>query len=217
MRSVFQHVYKCKCCGHNATHYVFNKRSRIYVYTTERGLCPECAFWTERIEYPQKYTEIIDNMALRFMPYVEDPLIHQQLGGNGKTKYLLKTDGSVAKSNDIWVIGQIPFRFQDQLRPTGWFIKERMYKNLVKKPFVCKARQCFDRYHCLRFDISTEENENGPYNLPPLEWHVGDERCRFFIDIRKIHNYDRDIINAINNSYGTENQQNYSDSNTTIG
>ena len=116
-----------------------------------------------------------------------------------ETIYIQKKDGTALMSNDVWNKGAIPIRFQSWFPDTAYSISKKTYKKLIRGRMGCRARGCFDRYHCYRYDYKREFAE-GPYNAIPKDWIVGEERCPAFIDLREIKNFDYIDINDILNN-----------------
>ena len=175
----------CAKCGSRIFIQGFNYQHRISYIMKRDGICYDCAFWEDLIEYPPKNIEILGTKCLKVYPGITKKELGVLLGGKGKTRYFLRTDRSVICSNDIWIIGEIPKRFKDKLQPTIIEITEKAYKQLKRNNKQCQARACFDRYHCFRYNLEWEK-EHGPFNIIPQNWRVGNERCRFRIDPSEI-------------------------------
>lgn len=170
--------YTCHLCG-KQTDIDEQIPGSIYLPLMLReNLCLSCAYWTDKINHPPVGMEIVDGYCLIVNPYVRRPdnLIK---GGRGKELYLIKPDGTLIKSNNVWNQGKIPDRFRKQLPDTASNLRMLDYQRLKRNPFRCSAKGCWDRYHCLRYDLSCEAD--GPFNQVPPNHKIGSEKCRSLI------------------------------------
>ena len=68
------------------------------------------------------------------------------------------------------------------LKDTGEFISHKHFKLIDDEgPFSCRAKGCYDRYHCIWYDKDKMEPD-GPWNIVPPDHRIGDEDCQSFID-----------------------------------
>ena len=179
--------YKCKYCGKK-------------IYSTEftpkldksQLVCGECAYWNNLINTPNQYIEVINYTAFEFLPY-QEPGLGKILG---ETMYILRKNGEVAMSNDVWEKGKIPDRFLSYFPNTAYAISKKIYRKLSKGKMGCWAKGCFDRYHCYRYDYKKEIGKE-PYNIVPKDWTVGNEHCPAFINILDIKGLEFFDINDI--------------------
>ncbi len=145
--------------------------------------CPTCGRWNafvrEYKENTSKY-EIIEGVIYKFLKPKEKEL-GKMLGG-GKMVYILKFDGTIRQSNDYWMQGTVPEAYKEELPDTAIWISAYIADRYTKHKIQCEARQCFDRYKCLWYNVEEEE----PFNTVPMNWKVGDEHCRKFINKDKI-------------------------------
>lgn len=185
-RRILSKLTYCSLCGNKIWMQGYNIQSRITHIMAKNRVCYDCAFWTELIAYPPEYMEVVKNQCLRLHPVADKKDKTLILGGKGKTRYFMRTDGSLIQSNDIWTIGTIPERFISQLPTTAIEISFKAYRQLKKSQKKCYARACLDRYHCFRYDRTIEDDERGSFNAIPPKWNVGDEHCGFFINIQDI-------------------------------
>ncbi len=183
------HRRKCPCCNRLFWDFTSTADGHDFDKTWKGTLCNDCACWMEYIKSEKPHMEIIAGTCYDFLPPQYDWGPGDTLGG-GHMKYILKKDGSIKKSNDIWKIGEVPQRFRDVLQDTGWWITRRLFLRLRRGMFECGNKGCFDRYHCLRYNVK-KEYDGGPYNRIPRNWCVGDEKCPSFCNILEIENYDR--------------------------
>ena len=169
----------------------FNTDDRITMIMDREKICYDCAYWKNLINYPPPNMEIVGNTCLKVFPKVEKKEKTMLLGGKGKIRFFIRTDWSeLVTSNDIWPIGTIPEIFKEQLKPTLIELPKNIYKKLEKYNRRCKARGCFDRYNCFRYELEIEKDKIGAFNKIPPAWKVGNEHCRYFINLTEIQNDD---------------------------
>ena len=190
----------CKLCGSKIWMQGYNIQSHITHIMKKNNVCYECAFWEELIAYPPEYMEVINQQCLRLHPVANKKDKTLILGGKGKMRYFMRTDGSLIQSNDIWTIGTIPERFISQLPTTAVEITLKAYRQLKKSSKKCYARGCMDRYDCFRYDRALENDEKGSFNAIPPKWNVGDEHCVFFINIQDIKSDESSVISKPNSN-----------------
>ena len=186
---VLQHKHVCSRCGKPYFDYNMYTNSEVCRLMVSKDICWECAYWERFLLAPPIHVEVIGNKCYQILPFVDSPDIYQILGGGGKTRYLLRRDGSFCKSNDIWWLNIIPWQYQQQLQPTAWWITKRFYDRLLKMKKPCTAKGCMDRYHCYRY-VYQQEFTQGPYNSVTRDWNVGDEHCPAFLPLNEIQGYD---------------------------
>lgn len=191
INSKFYRTTVCSICGKRFLSYRLNANNKM-VKKSDHGLCPDCQVWRNLIDNKPKELEVVAGVAYKVYPKSEN-LWGVHLGGNGAIRYILKKDFTTIESNDVWKIGEVPFKFRDELPDTGWWIKNpKIVKRLARKR-ICKAPMCYDRYRCLWFDYTAEFTELGPFDRIPTEHKVGSERCSRFVDILDIEHYDQFI------------------------
>lgn len=183
---VMTHIQRCSFCGQKVWMQGYNEQNRITHIMNKNGLCYECAYWQELHDYPQEYMEIINHQCVRLHPVANKNDKTLILGGKGKMRYFMRPDETVFKSNDIWIIGSVPERFWTMFPTTVFEISLKAYRQLSKSSKKCQARACLDRYQCFRYNRAIENDERGPFNTIPPKWNIGDEHCRFFINIQDI-------------------------------
>lgn len=176
----------CKCCGKKFLMQGYDADGRLTEMMDKKCICFDCAFWQDLINYPPRNLEILGHKALQVFPPSDKKDKSLHLGGGGKMRYFMRDDWSVLCSNDIWSIGTVPDRFLKDLKPTMTEITERAYKRLKAHKNKCSARACFNRYMCLRYDLSIENDSIGAYNKPPKNWNPKNETCRHFINFSEI-------------------------------
>ena len=183
--------YTCKKCGKRFFHFGITEFDPICKRMMREKICWECAWWEWVINHPLDHMEIIGNQCYQVFPFIdkEEQEVGTILGGKGKKHYLLRKDGSCIRSNDVWWIGEIPWRFQNDLPPTGWWVTRRYYESLSRSHHQCEARACMDRYNCYRYKYQIEFNGD-IYPAPPHDWIIGSEHCPAFLSLLDIKDYD---------------------------
>lgn len=198
-RKILNGVRFCRHCGSRMLFQGYDLQHRLTHIMNRDTICYICAFWQDILEYPPEYMEIIGNKCMKIYPVADKKDKSLILGGKGKMRYFVRNNLSVFQSNDVWLIGAIPENFRDRLKPTAKEITQKTFIKLQRNPMKCKARGCFDRYHCLRYNLKLESS--GAFNSVPLKWKVGDEHCKFFIDIDNSY-IDDSSLNKISNQNG---------------
>lgn len=188
-KCVLQHKDTCSRCGKPYFSYNIYSNSEICRLMDRKDICWECAYWERFIAAPPRYLEIVGNRCYQIFPFVESPTIYQILGGGGVTRYFLARNGKCRMVNDIWWLNVIPWQYQQELKPTGWWVTKRFYNRAIKVKKPCTASGCLDRYHCYRY-LYQQEFGREPYNKVPLDWVAGDEHCPAFLPLREIRGFD---------------------------
>jgi hypothetical protein len=178
-RTLILPIHKCSCCGVNYETDSFDLKQPLPQMMVEKQLCFECAFWTDKIEKTPQNREIINGEHYMFGQFQEDPLCFQ--GHGGRIFYAVHNDKTLVMSNNVWCQGTVPGRFRNQLPDTAKLISKHTYLQLKNNPFVCKAKGCWDRYHCFRYNQSIEQHA-GPWNIVPNTHIPGEEWCESFIN-----------------------------------
>lgn len=180
----------CDKCGRKVAADWADDDVGLHKRMLELSYCDTCAYWHDILNNKPDNYEIIGGVCYRVLPYVpkRKSQIGAIFGSNRKRFWLLKSDGTIYKSNDMWVVGKIPkqFWFED----TAWIITPKTHKKLAERPVCrkCNSIGCYDRYHCLYYDWSSEID--GGFNAIPRDHIVGSDGCKNFININKdIKNY----------------------------
>lgn len=195
-RKMLNGIRFCKCCGARMLFQGYDIQHRLAHIMNRETICYDCAFWQDIREYPPEHMEIVGNKCMKIYPVADKKDKSLILGGKGKMRYFIRNDNTVFQSNDIWFIGIVPERFRKDFKPTAKEITQKAFKKLLKNSLKCKARGCFDRYHCFRYNLELERN--GAFNSVSLNWNVGDEHCKFFIDLDNIYIDDSSVNNKPN-------------------
>lgn len=72
----------------------YNTQNRIAHIMVRDGVCYECAYWEDLIAYPPEYMEVVNHKCLRLHPVADKKDKTLILGGKGKMRYFMRTDGS---------------------------------------------------------------------------------------------------------------------------
>lgn len=174
-------LIQCSICKVEYDPNEFDLRNPLPKLMRDRGLCFNCAFWTNKIESPDSNREIVNGEH-----YVFSKNTSQYFqGSGGRPFYAIHNDGSLIFSNSVWYQGVIPERFREKLPDTAKFVAKKTFLKLQSNPFKCSSKGCWDRYHCYRYDMSIEE-KSGPWNTIPKNHIAGQESCESFIDKDKL-------------------------------
>lgn len=187
----------CTYCGARMLLQGYDTQHRLAHIMKQEGICYTCAFWRDIQDYPPEHLEIIGHKCLKVCPVADKKDKALILGGKGKMRYFIREDFTTFQSNDIWLIGIIPEIFLGDFKSTAKEITQKTFKKLQRNGQKCKSRGCFDRYHCLRYDLALECD--GAFNSVPLKWNAGDERCKFFINLDNAY-IDDSSVNKNSNS-----------------
>lgn len=175
--------YSCNICGKTDDLNMFDTQCALFKPMSEQHICHQCAYWLDIIQHPPLNMEVIGGVA-----YIANPFVHRPLqvikGHFGKEFYIRKYDETLLRVNNLWNLGKIPERFREQLPDTANFLSLMTYQKLSKDPHKCYAKGCWDRYHCLRYNLQLEKD--GPFNTVPDSHRVGSEECPSFINFNEL-------------------------------
>ena len=170
----------CSFCGHPIDIDNYDLNLHLPQKMLAERLCYQCAFWKDKAEHPDPNREIINGHHYIFHPYKETKSYFQ--GMNGRTICIMKTDGTVKCSNDVWHQGEIPERFRCLLPDTAKIIAWHLYRRLSSRTWLkCQRKGCYDRYHCFWYHPELTEPD-GPWNIIPDNWVVGGEMCPNYVN-----------------------------------
>lgn len=170
----------CSCCGLPTNVDDFDQRAPLTILMRKEQLCFTCAFWKDKIAHPHPDREIINGSHYVFHKWLSKPQHFQGFGG--KTMYILKNDGTVKRSNNVWFQGDVPDKFKPQLPDTAKFItKAAYYKIKENVNFSCNKKGCWDRYNCF-FYHPEKMDSHGVWNEIPESHKPGDECCELFLN-----------------------------------
>lgn len=177
--------YTCKLCGQEENILQYNSSCKYLSIMAKQHVCFQCAFWIDKIANPPPNRMIIGGCHYTVHPFVRRPN-NVLKGCGGKEFYIRKMDGTLIKSNNVWFQGEIPEHFRDQLPDMGHFLSLMTFQKLHNDTHTCSAKGCWDRYHCLRYDLSCEKD--GPFNVIPTKHVIGSENCPSFINLSELKN-----------------------------
>lgn len=176
-------LFSCNICGGTDDMNGYDEQCQLFQSMKKHHICHNCAYWQEIIQHPPLNMEVIGGVAYIANPFVHRPL-HVIKGNFGKEFYIRKYDRSVWRINNLWVLGRVPERFIAHFPDTANFLSLMTYQKLSKDNFKCHAKGCWDRYHCLRYDLQLEKD--GAFNVVPASHRVGDEQCPSFIHLNEL-------------------------------
>lgn len=170
----------CSCCGVPMEIDTFDQRASLTKLMHKKQLCFTCAFWKDKIENPVPDREIINGSHYVIHEWQSERCHFQGFGG--ASMYILKNDGTVKRSNNVWFQGNIPDRFKSELSNTAKFItKTAYYKIKENVNFSCNKKGCWDRYNCF-FYHPEEMEKQGAWNKVPDSHKPGNECCELFLN-----------------------------------
>lgn len=170
--------FTCDLCGQKDDFSDYALSSKYLRIMQKRHICFQCAFWMDLAATPLPNREIISGCHFTVLPTTKRP--HQVTNGlGGKEFYIRRIDGTLIKSNNIWYQGRIPQHFKEFFPNTADFLTLMHFQKLTNNPFKCHAMGCWDRYHCLRYDMECEKD--GAFNAIPANHRIGDEKCPSFV------------------------------------
>ncbi|MDC2372779.1 hypothetical protein [Bacteroides ovatus] len=176
-------IITCELCNTLENLDECNPPGEILRIMSKRNVCSNCAFWMDKIAHPDIGNEVIGSHYYIVYPFVKRPN-NVIKGSEGKEFYIRRFDGTLIKSNNIWHQGEIPEHFRKQLPDTANFLSLITYTKLSNDSHKCHAKGCWDRYNCLRYNLSCERD--GPFNKIPANHTIGDENCPSFININEL-------------------------------
>lgn len=104
-------MYSCIKCGAH----VDANRYRCSEEMTQRCLCFDCNFWTEHVQRDHNEDKDVFVIA-NGIHYIIDESPNPYFKGFGGAKFtILFNDGRVVKTDNLWVQGDIPELFRDEL------------------------------------------------------------------------------------------------------
>ena len=171
-------TFTCLHCGVHVDCGDYNPTLPIPKIMEAKRLCFTCALWLDRIDNPSPHQQVINGAYYIFRPWDHD--------STRKARCIQLNNGLVARSNDIMLYGQIPELFVSTFPDTARFITPKAYQKIVQHPFFkCKAKGCWDRYHCFWYDMTLEVD--GPWNKIPSSHKIGDEYCQSFLNVNEVY------------------------------
>lgn len=169
--------FDCANCGkHTDLEKYQDSRDGIVMLMRQHQICYSCAFWMNFKDHLGNY-EVVGGKAYDFGDQVFVVKAHHLAI---KLRYIWHFDRTVEKLENCRCIGTVPGHIG--IQDTGRFISKQMYKKLSKtKDHLCRAKGCYDRYHCYWYNAEVMEKD-GAWNVIPKTHKIGDERCEGFIN-----------------------------------
>lgn len=173
----------CKFCHAEENIIEYDPPGETLLFMSRDNVCAKCAYWMDKIKHPDVGREIIGGHYFIVHPFVKRPN-NVIKGTEGKEFYIRENDGTLIKSNNVWCQGEIPVYFRNELLDTANFLSLITYTKLHNDPHTCYAKGCWDRYHCLRYNLECERD--GPFNKVPANHIIGSEKCPSFINVNEL-------------------------------
>ena len=176
-------TYTCNVCQQEENIDDYDSSCKYLPVMAKQEICFKCAFWMDKIANPPPNRVIIGGFHYTIHPFVKRPN-NVIKGFAGREFYVRKLDGTLIKSNNVWCQGEIPPQFRDKLPDTANFLSLMTFQKLFNNDYKCHAKGCWDRYHCIRYNLECESD--GPFNNVPTNHIVGSENCPSFININEL-------------------------------
>lgn len=172
----------CSTCGKTYRPELYGDDN--YKEIMERdSVCFHCAYWSDVMQHLPEQYEVIGGKMYEIRPTAKRPMSLLR-GGQGKFRYIRRNDGELIMSNNVCYMGDIPPHLTERFPDTARFIGMRIFQKLKANPNVCNLKGCWDRYDCLRYDLSSEDG--GAFNIIPESHIPGSEGCPSFINIHEL-------------------------------
>lgn len=142
----------------------------------EHSICFTCAFWKPIINKKLDYT-VVDGKCYLIN---QTPIGLTTQDRFTKRHYLMNADFKTKYLGIIRFFGDVPDYLRELLPDEGIFVSRKIFYKALSGFWKCNCKGCWDRYHCLRYDINIEKD--GPWNTVPDDHIIGDEGCYSFID-----------------------------------
>ena len=178
--------YHCSICGNEEYLQKQGEDYRILYIDKEINtmliykVCRRCAYWINLIHNPPEDLEIINKGAWIIKPMIESGPLKFINKSNEEFVNIQRKNLTYTRTNRSYFIGYVPLIFIDKFPNTAKFISKAVYKKICRGR-LCKRIGCWDRYNCMRYNISIEKL-SGPYNVIPKYHVIGDENCPSFIN-----------------------------------
>lgn len=121
--------YHCRLCGHIALENQFGKQ--VMQEMIDKELCSGCYFAMKLIEHipPEGARKIVVGQE-HYIMYPWESGEGAFRGSSGQPYFARFDDGSIMKSNNVWMQGEIPENMLDKFTWRGKFITEEEYRQL---------------------------------------------------------------------------------------
>lgn len=177
---LIEEIHTCSSCGNKYDILMYDSKSNIVQLMKEHEICYQCAYWMNELEKTNRPLEVINGNLYVFNHQMQRPA-NRLIGGSlGKEIYIVKPGMEICKSNNVYCRGKIPEQYIKNYPNTAYFTDVITYQKLKESKHKCLAKGCWDRYNCLRYDMSCEKE--GAFNIVPKNHKAGDERCVSFIN-----------------------------------
>lgn len=155
----------------------------------EERLCFECAYWINYIANPDPNAIIASHKVIkqiepfRYVNMTQARKKDMQFVIDLKTKQIYGCSGLIVRA-------EIPQAFWDKMPDQYKLISKDTYSRFYKfQAANCRAKGCYDRYHCWWYHPELVEGDT-PWNKIPDNYVVGSELCPSFINKSQIYDTD---------------------------
>lgn len=199
-RFLYGALKKCKNCGSVILFQGYEEKTRLTHIMERHQICYDCAYWKSMIEHPPKNLQVVGDKILKVCPYAESKNKSEILGGKGKNRYFIRSNFTVFKSNDVWLIATIPDKYKEFFPETACEISRELYEIFSRNKRRCKAKACKVRSICMRYRFEIDNSIS--YDNPPTQdANTVDEGCCFFLNMNK-YDSNSNIMNYLKRNYG---------------
>lgn len=172
--------YSCSCCGKTEWINQYAKPSMLPDAMSEKQLCYECCYWEKICEETKRSRVLVHNGICYIAKSTRmRPLSYLSMYQGRHFYAVMYRTHTLVDTNHLIRVGKVPPQFKDRLPDNALFISLLSYKKLRADTFVCRAKGCYDRYRCLRYN---SETEGTPFNKIPEDYEIGSEKCPSFVD-----------------------------------
>lgn len=181
-----QYIRVCQRCGKTYDVEKYLMENHFTQDMLRKRICFVCSYddWVKNYLKNLKGCEIVNG---KVVAYENIPVIYTLK--NKQKAYLLKPDGTTKEVYAFWNPVTIPPELAKKYPDTAKQISYAAYHRISAHPFFrCRAKGCYDRYHCYWYDAPRLEAD-GPWNVVPSYHEVGGEGCESFVDKDAMFNF----------------------------
>lgn len=173
-------LYTCTTCGKEVNLNLYRPGMKLLGIMYHDRDCYDCAYWKDLADNRPAGSVVVEGHLM--VPSYS--MVNPFLAILKNTVYILCYSGQAIRANNIVSYGFVPARFKHLLPDDGKFVSRRVYQKvhkINKHRFQCRRRGCFDRYHCIFYNVEAMEPD-GPWNKIPDKYTPGWEECPSFIN-----------------------------------
>lgn len=167
----------CSVCGAVYELGMYRCRPEIHNIMQSHSICFTCAFWKKILNKEVDYA-IVDGQC--YLVNQEPKKVQLTTNARSDCKYLMNENFHTRCLGSVQLYGAVPQHLRPFLPDEGIFVSRKIYYKGLSGYWKCNRKGCWDRYHCLRYDLNIEKD--GPWNTVPENHIIGDEDCYSFID-----------------------------------